>query len=254
MFLLSRGVVRALRDRAVRTAGRLGHFTTATTPAGASGIQRAPFHAIRIGTWPHRILAGNADHKPLPLRFFLRQVVQDCSSTVDESEDRDEYGDDDDEYDEAQLIVDNLTSFLNEGGRCQAFLHYALIDKLKDQGQVKVLRSLYDVVSCGMQMGNCLSALPILEEPPPGYFAELFVKLEGTNGELLAVASYRDGDWDHIAYNVNRSRGGSRACGRGRAGPRTSEMEELLNAYLPVLRAAEKSLRKRPGWVQALFR
>ena len=87
-------------------------------------------------------------------------------------------------------------------------------------------------------MGNCLTGC----DDELGPWGSLFVKLEGGDGETLAVGQYEDGEWTSIDHNPKR-RDGNRACGRGESSamPSNSETMELFDKYLPVVNAfAEK--------------
>jgi len=124
-----------------------------------------------------------------------------------------------------------------------AFVH---LDRLADQGRLKVLRTEASVRECGDQMKNCLA----------GYdFAmcgsHILVKLDGDDGTPLAVGSFAEnGEWDQIRYAYNRDAkkgGGSRACGRGSAAALPSASTDVVfqqfEAFLPALQAFQLELR-----------
>ena len=122
-----------------------------------------------------------------------------------------------------------------------AFVH---LDRLSDQGRLKVLRTEASVRECGDQMKNCLA----------GYdFAmcgsHILVKLDGDDGTPLAVGSFAEnGEWDQIRYAYNRDAkaGGSRACGRGSAAalpPASTDVFQQFEAFLPALQAFQLELR-----------
>ena len=124
-----------------------------------------------------------------------------------------------------------------------AFVH---LDRLADQGRLKVLRTEASVRECGDQMKNCLA----------GYdFAmcgsHILVKLDGDDGTPLAVGSFAEnGEWDQIRYAYNRDAkkgGGSRACGRGSAAAlppaSTDVVFQQFEAFLPALQAFQLELR-----------
>ena len=129
-------------------------------------------------------------------------------------------------------ILDELEEY-EETLNCDQKL-YSRIDELPDQGPLKVLRSPRAVRDCGGEMGNCLTGCD--DELRP--WGSLFVKLEGGDGETLAVGQYEDGEWTSIDHNPKR-RDGNRACGRGESSamPSNSETMELFDKYLPVVNA-----------------
>ena len=118
---------------------------------------------------------------------------------------------------------------------------FADLDRLADRGQLKVLRTLASVRECGRQMNNCLADYDLAQ-----CGRHILVKLDGDDGNPLAVGSFASGEWKEIRHaNINRDArgGGNRACGRGSAAaalPPANEEEHNLaqfDAFLPALQA-----------------
>jgi hypothetical protein len=118
---------------------------------------------------------------------------------------------------------------------------FADLDRLADCGQLKVLRTLASVRECGRQMNNCLANYDLAQ-----CGRHILVKLDGDDGNPLAVGSFASGEWKEIRHaNINRDArgGGNRACGRGSAAaalPPANEEEHNLaqfDAFLPALQA-----------------
>ena len=70
---------------------------------------------------------------------------------------------------------------------------------------------------------------------------------------LLAVGSYKNGEWTQIDHNVKERRSGSRACGRGETPQTSQQTVKLFNAYLPTLREFEQGcLSRRETFLRSL--
>ena len=128
---------------------------------------------------------------------------------------------------------------------------FADLDRLSDDGQLKVLRTLASVRECGRQMNNCLADYNLVD-----CSRHILVKLDGDDGAPLAVGSFVRGEWDQIRYahNQNAMRGGgNRACARGSAAALCSRLppansEDILyprfDAFLPALQPCKLSVLK----------
>ena len=115
---------------------------------------------------------------------------------------------------------------------------FADLDGLADRGQLKVLRTLASVRECGRQLNNCLAEYNLVE-----CRRHIFVKLDGDDGNPLAVGSFVSGEWEEVRYANNRDArgGGNRACARGSAAalPPANKDDILgqFDAFLPALQA-----------------
>ena len=114
---------------------------------------------------------------------------------------------------------------------------FADLDRLSDDGQLKVLRTLASVRECGRQMNNCLADYNLDD-----CSRHIIVKLDGDDGAPLAVGSFVRGEWDQIRYAHNQDArgGGNRACARGSAAalPPAHKVDDILgqfDAFLPAL-------------------
>ena len=87
-------------------------------------------------------------------------------------------------------------------------------------------------------MNNCLAEYNLVE-----CRRHIFVKLDGDDGNPLAVGSFVNGEWEEVRYANNRDArgGGNRACARGSAAALpTAHKDDILgqfDAFLPALQA-----------------